>query len=66
MPQALQTLSLIQFWGCDISLFPLLALWGNKNGLPSMEVKEVQQYQIKRADKAANGAVRMPKAVNPL
>ena len=25
-----------------ISLFPLLALWGNKNGLPSMKVKELE------------------------
>ena len=47
MPQALKTICLIQFWSCVNSLFPLLALWGNKNGLPSMKVKKVQKYQNK-------------------
>ena len=30
-----------------ISLFPLLALWGNKNGLPSMKVKKLKNFQNK-------------------
>ena len=30
-----------------ISLFPLLALWGNKNGLPSMKVKKLVKFQNK-------------------
>ena len=38
MPQALKTLCLIQFWSWKNSLFPLLALWGNKKWLPSMKV----------------------------
>ena len=29
------------------SPFPLLALWGNKNGLPSMKVKELENFQNK-------------------
>ena len=30
------------------STFPLLALWGNKNGLPSMKVKKMEKFQNKR------------------
>ena len=30
-----------------ISLFPLLALWGNKNWLPSMKVKKLEKVQNK-------------------
>ena len=44
---ALETLYLIQFWSWVNSLFSLLALWGNKNGLPSMKVKKVKKYQNK-------------------
>ena len=33
MPQALKTLCLIQFWSWKNSLFPLLALWGNRKWL---------------------------------
>ena len=36
---------LIHFW--ENSHFPLLALWGNKNGLPSMKVKELGKFQNK-------------------
>ena len=28
------------------SLFPVLALWGNKNGPPSMKVKKVENFQL--------------------
>ena len=37
MPQALKPLCLIQFWSWKNSLFPLLALWGNKNWPPQYE-----------------------------
>ena len=29
------------------SLFPFLALWGNKNWLPSMKMKKMETYQDK-------------------
>ena len=41
MSLALETLFLIQFWSWVISLFKLLALWGNKNWPPSMKVKNL-------------------------
>ena len=44
MPQALKTLSLIHFWDCENSLFPLLALWGNKNWTPSMKGENLEFY----------------------
>ena len=44
MLQALKTLCLIRFWGCENSLFPLLALWGNKNWPPSMKVKKLEIF----------------------
>ena len=47
MPQALKPLCLIQFWSWKNSLFPLLALWGNKNWLPSMKVKKLQTFENK-------------------
>ena len=63
MPQALETLCLIQFWSWKNSLFPLLALWGNKNWPPSMKVKKLQKYQNKSGLKwTANGPVWIPKA----
>ena len=46
--QALSTLCLIHFWGWKISLFQLLALWGNKNWPPSMKVKKLEIFQNKR------------------
>ena len=48
MPQAPKTPCLILFWGCEISLFPLLDLWGNKNGLPNMKMEMLENYQNKR------------------
>ena len=44
MPQALETLCLIQFWSWIIALFPILALWGNKNWPPSMKVKKLKKF----------------------
>ena len=48
MPQALETLCLIQFWSWENSPFPLLALWGNKKWLPSMKVKKLLKILIKK------------------
>ena len=42
MPLALKILCLIQFWSLMNSLFPLLALWSNKIGLPTMKVKKFE------------------------
>ena len=47
MPQALKPLCLIHFWSWVNSLFRLLALWGNKNGLPSMKVPKLKIYENK-------------------
>ena len=46
MPQALKLkpLCLIQFQGWENSLFPLLALWGNKNWPTSMKVKKLKIF----------------------
>ena len=44
MFQALKTLCLIHFWGWKNSLFPLLALWRNKNWPPSMKVKKLGNF----------------------
>ena len=47
MALALKTLCLIQFLNWVNSLFPLLALWGNKNWATSMKVKKLETYQNK-------------------
>ena len=44
MPQELEPLCLIQFWSWMNPLFPLLALWGNKNWPSSMKVKKMQIF----------------------
>ena len=41
MPQGLKALCLIQFWCWVISLFSILALWGNKNWPPQCEGEKV-------------------------
>ena len=33
---------------CDFPLFPLLTLWGNENGPPSMKVEKVEQFRNKK------------------
>ena len=35
------------YWELGDSPFPLLALWGNKIGLPSMKVKKFEKFQNK-------------------
>ena len=49
MPQALKPLCLIHFWSWENPPFSLLALWdwGNKNGLPSMKVKKLENFPNK-------------------
>ena len=47
MPQALRDLCLIHFWSWENSPFPLLALWGNKNGIPGMNVKKLEKFEDK-------------------
>ena len=67
MFQALKTHSLILFWGCENSLFPLLALWGNKNWLPSMKVKNLKLCQTKIGLKGCKwSSLNVPSKENPL
>ena len=47
MPQALKPLSLIHIGKGKFSQLPILALWGNKNWLPSMKVKKLEISQNK-------------------
>ena len=47
--QPLNSLHLIHFQSCEISVFPLLALWGNKNWPPSIKVKNVENLETKVA-----------------
>ena len=47
MPQALKPLSLTHIGSWKNSPFPLLALWGNKNGLPCMKVKKLENFRNK-------------------
>ena len=67
MPKALETLCLIQFWGWKNSLFPLLALWGNKNWPPSMKVKKFKISQNKRGSRGCKwSSLNAPGTGNPL
>ena len=67
MPQALKTLCLIHFWGLKNSLFPLLALWGNKNWPPSMKVKKLENVLNKRGLKGCKwSSLNAPGTENPL
>ena len=45
MPQALKPLSLIHIGKGEILPTPIIGLWGNKNGLPSMKVKKLENVQ---------------------
>ena len=47
MPQAPKTLFLIHIVGWKNSPLSLLAHWGNKNGLPSMNVKKLEKFHNK-------------------
>ena len=55
MPQALKPLCLI--WSWNNSLFPLLALWGNKNWPPSMKVKKLKILQDKMGSKGCKWSI---------
>ena len=48
------------------SQLPILALWGNKNWLPSMKVRSWKNFWTKLAKRSAIGPVWMPQALNPL
>ena len=45
MHQALKSLCLIHIGSWKNSPFPLLPLWGNKIGLPSMKVRKLENFQ---------------------
>ena len=49
MPEALKALCVIHIGSWENSPFPLLALWGNKNGFPSMKVKKLENLRTKLA-----------------
>ena len=50
-----------------ISLFPLLALWGNKNWPPSMKVKKIESFQNKRGLMSCKwSSLHVPENENPL
>ena len=67
MPQALKALYLIQFWSWKNSLFPFLALWGNKNWPPSMKVKKLENFQDKRGLMGCKwSSLNVPSTENPL
>ena len=54
MPQALKPISLIPIGKGKFSQLQLLALWGNKNWLPSMKGKELKIFQNKIGLKGCN------------
>ena len=67
MPQALKTHSVIDFWGCENSHFPLLVLWGNKNWLPSMKVKNLENFRNKSGlNKCKWSSLNAPGTETPL
>ena len=67
MPQALKPLSLINIWSWENSHFPLLALWGNKNGLPSMKVKKLENTKNIRSLRGCKwSSLNVPGTENPL
>ena len=54
MPQALKPLSPIHIGKGEILPTPIIGLWGNKNGLPSMKVKKLENVQNKMGLKGCN------------
>ena len=67
MLQALKILSLILFWGWENSLFPLLALWGNKNWIPSMKMKNLENHRDKMGLMGCKwSSLNAPGTENPL
>ena len=67
MALALKTLCLIQFLSWVNSLFPLLALWGNKNWPPSMKVKKLENLYDNIGLKGCKwSSLNTPGTENPL
>ena len=67
IPQALKPICLIQFWSWVNSLFPLLALWGNKNWPPSMKVQKMQIFLNKMGWKGCKwSSLNAPGTETPL
>ena len=53
--------------GCEHPSFSILALWGNKNGLPSMKVKELENLQNKSGFKGCKwSSLNAPGTETPL
>ena len=67
MPQALKLLCPINFWIQEISLFSLLALWGNKKWPPSIKMRQfenfMEQIGLKRLQMVQ---FECPQALTPL
>ena len=67
MALALKTHCLILFWSWENSLFPLLALWGNKNWPPTMNVKKMENFHNKMGLKGCKwSSLNAPVTENPL
>ena len=67
MPQALKPLSLIHIGKGKFSQLPLLALWGNKNWLPTMKVKKLEKCQNKMGFKGCKWfSLNAPGSQTPL
>ena len=67
MPKALKTPCLIHFWGWKNSLFPLLALLGNKNWPPIINLKKLEKFQKVRGAKGCKRSSLKAKGIeNPL
>ena len=67
MPQALKPLSLIHIGKGKFSQLPLLALWGNKNWLPSMKWKKLKIFQNKIGLKGCKwSSLKAPGTETPL
>ena len=67
MAQALKPLSLIHIGKGKFSQLPLLALWGNKNWLPSMKWKKLKIFQNKMGLKGCKwSSLKAPGTETPL
>ena len=67
MPQALKVPLSFNFKVGRIQLFPLLALWGNMNWPPSMNVKKLENFEIKIGYAGCKGSsLKAPGIESPL
>ena len=67
MPQALKPLSLIHIGKGEILPTPIIGLWGNNNGLPSMKVKKFEIVQNKSGLKGCKwSSLKAPGTETPL